>query len=211
MKLPVALWDYIESQYGKKVVEGKVVDEKEALRPVEGEGSEEGTAPGEGDELVRSKKIDVSLKHMSLNVLLKEFHPGVLGGNNLNLEFASGGGNLDLKPFVVPKGGSFYFKIVLQYDVVPEEGDYLHVMYLGKGKKRKIGKKIFGSGCEKYFDITDYFKKTINQRGMLVSTEKKTHITVLAGTYIILLRKGDVHYITQLTVTDSRYRILQCE
>lgn len=194
--LPTELWDRMESIYHSTHTTGF---------GSAGQKSETGTA--EKKEGI-STKIEIPTQYMALKAYLSEKDVDVLGGKNYELLFGLGGGELDLKEFVKKGKKQFTFSLVI--DEAYSSKDNLKVYFLGNSKAAKLGATEWGSGCQKYMDITNYFTKTLSQKGILVSAADLRYLRVLAGSFFFVLNKNNSLYLAQLKVTDSRYKNIYC-
>ena len=195
--IPTDLWDLIESIYTREHALEEAKDRKK---------SEHGNALFSIEK--KRSKVEASLRRFGIKVYLSENQYGILGGQDYQLEYGPGGGDLDLKDYVKEDIGSFTVKIGL--DVAFEEAKEAYVFYWGNGKRREVDGDVYGSQCERVFDLTGYFKGHVFTDGIVVTTHKKKYVTLLAGTYVFVVKQEGYLYISQLTVRDSRYAVLHC-
>jgi hypothetical protein len=71
--------------------------------------------------------------------------------------------------------------------------------------------RVFGAGCNKYFDITVKFLEMMKTEGIKANTTRQRHVTLLAGHYIFSVIKDNRIHVTQVTITDSQNKNLLCE
>ena len=191
------LWDLVESIYtGEEGVE---------------KGESAGEEGGEKPLKVRRKrsKVDAPFKKMALTVELQENNYGVLSKKDYELVFTKGGGIIDFADYVSPKEkGSF--KIKMKLGIPVSEAEEFFVFYWSNAKVRKISGDIYGSSCNRFYDITRFFKNRAFSRGLAATTLNLKYITSLAGTYFFVIKKEGALHIAHLTLKDSRYRILHC-
>jgi hypothetical protein len=188
-KIPSHMWDQIEERFFKKEIKPQ--------------------AHGDGTETDASKKKILPLENMSFRVELAEKNSGVLKNFGYNIEFNSGGGRLDLKDYVNPKKGSFFFKVL--FDDSLSESKVVNVYYISNARKRAIDNRTYGAGCGVYLDISKYFTDSMKNEGILSNTTDLRYVSVLAGTYIFTIADKDNLHVAQLTLNDSRYPVLSCD
>jgi hypothetical protein len=183
----------------------------------EGGGGEGGQAQAEGGHAQAEGGHEGGEGSRAQNVLPSEFSPlkvylieknkGILGNENSELQYGPGGGELDLRDYVAPKNGSFYFAVEFMPALEKAERK---VYFLSNSVVRKLGGVTLGSGCEAYYDVTSAFKKAMSHEGFLVNTTGGRHVSALAGTYFFAAASEGKLYLARLTVRDSSQRSLQC-
>ena len=191
--LPRSLWHKIAAvlQPEKKVV----VEEKK----------HEG---GEAEAEAPAMRGPLPSVFVPLKVYLIEKNKGILARGNSAIEFAAGGGELDLKDFVNSKNGSFYLVV----EFMPDMQDISRrVFYLSNGVEKTVGRgETVGAGCDTYFDLTKAFEKAMNHEGFLVNTHEARHVHALAGTYFFAAAGPGKLYLAALTIKDSLHKRAQC-
>ncbi|MCC6278031.1 MAG: hypothetical protein IT289_08965 [Oligoflexia bacterium] len=202
--VPTSLWQVMESSYRPLALDA----EGQAIK----ETAEEGEKPGEEanpnepkEELLKKRP---PLDPISFKAILVEKTKGVLGDQNYELKYPKGGGLLDYRYFVPEtRQGSFYLYVSFDEEMNPKD---TRVYYLSNAKIRDVDGKAMGNGCNRYFDITDYWFNSMNEGGLLLNTVKNRHISVTAGTlYFVAPVKGKLR-ISHLTIRDGRHRELMC-
>ncbi|MBC7741793.1 MAG: hypothetical protein H7061_06335 [Bdellovibrionaceae bacterium] len=137
-----------------------------------------------------------------LQIELHDKSPGVLSAESLKFDYPKGGGQLDLKKFVVGNG-SFYFNLTVdQFSKLP---DLVHLYYVSHAPIKKIEDEHYGLGCGKWVDIKSQFKNLQKEDFLKLNTNQLRYLYVVAGTYVFVFRDGHQIYLSQLTITDSRY------
>ena len=184
IRVPLKMWDVLAKDPNGKAAEKKG----------EGEGGEGATSE---DSYVFSE----------VKVALKEKNPDIIRDDEVKIALPRGGGTIDLANYVLNNQGSFY----VTFDF-PEFEDATNkkILFISHSRKRKIDDQIFGSGCHSFFDITDHFLKDMAKEGLKVNTTRNRHVSVLAGTFILMAKKAGQSYITQVTFTDSSNENLLC-
>ncbi len=184
IKVPLEMWEVLAKDPKAKPEEKK-----------EGEGGES-----------KGEKTDAYV-FAQATVSLKEKNEEILSPAEVEISLPRGGGEVDLASFVTQKQGSFYVKL----DFPEFEGATLKkVLFISNSKKRKIDEQIFGSGCNVFMDISETFFKEMQKDGLKVNTTRNRHTSVLAGTFILMAKKGTESYISQVTIFDSKNPELQC-
>ena len=111
-----------------------------------------------------------------------------------------GGGELDLKDFVVGDKGSFFIKFS---PGETKDAGQLQVYFFSQSRKRKIDDEIFGSGCNVYFDISKKWANENSKKGIKVNVTESRHISVLGGHFIFVKKLDNKLYISQVKIYDS--------
>lgn len=184
-KMPAKIWDLVE----------KTGDEKAE----KSEKGEKGT-PEAGS---------AGIFYSTAKVFLTEKNEKILQTPAYEIELPRGGGGIDLATYLTSNQGTFYVGFEL-----PEEfqtGKNFKAFYISQARKRKLEDRVFGAGCNQYFEITPKFLEMMKTEGIKANTTRQRHVTVLAGHYIFSVMKDNRIYITQVTITDSRYKNLLCE
>jgi hypothetical protein len=193
------------------------------LLPAPGSGGEKGghgggEHGGGGPEAAGAEREASAAKsRLQLAALPSEFSPlkiylvaknrGILGRENIQINFEPGGGELDLQDYVAAKNGSFYFVTEFMPNL---EKATRKVFFLSNSVVRKIDGEKIGSGCDSYFDVSKFFADSMKLRGILVNTTRARHVSALVGTYFFAAVNEGKLYLARLTVRDSVERSLQC-
>ncbi len=192
IELPVGLFDRIE-----EVANSKWASFGEAEKKIE-------KPERKSEDLILKSKVEM----VPIKVYLLEKTRGILGGQNHQLEFPKGGGEVDLRDFVRDKQGSFYLNI--EFGVAPPSDAPYKIFYLSNASARKVAGETLGSGCNRYFDISSYYLKTSKNMGFLVNTTQQRDVSALIGSYFFVAKVERKRYMAAVTIKDSRYRQLQC-
>ena len=187
VELPVSLWSLLEAVPA----------------------AEEHKSDGHGGSKNTSNE-PLPTKFMAIKVYLAEKNRGILNGENVELSFHEGGGELDLADFTASKQGSFYIAIEPVFKTPDDSKPKLDVFYLSNAVKRNVEHETFGAGCNTYHKISHFFEKTMKHDGILVNTTAGRHVSQLAGTYFFAIPHGGRLHLAHLTIKDSRFRSLQC-
>jgi hypothetical protein len=123
-------------------------------------------------------------------------------GSPAKFSFPKGGGRLDLKNIITGQG-SFYFSFPAeQFTKFPS---LVHLYYISQAPAKKIGDEVFGLGCGKWIDIKNKFKNLQKDNFFKLNTTANRYLFALAGHYVLVFRENNQVYLTQLTITDSRF------
>lgn len=142
-----------------------------------------------------------------LRLYFLEKNRGILLRGNTVIEFAAGGGEIDLSDVIARKNGSFY----LAAEFLPEMEDIdRRVFFLSNGVQRRIGRDLVGAGCDTYFEISKFFARSMKQNGFMLNTTDGRHVSALAGTYFFAAATKDKLYLATLVIKDSTYKSALC-
>lgn len=166
------------------------------------------TKEGEGGSIDKPDESRPSLNLFPFDVYLVEKTKGVLKNHNYRLNFAPGGGELDLADFVSDQvEGRFQVGIL---PVSEGETEQWLIYLISSSRKREVEGKEIGYGCDSYLELTQHFNKVMKEEGIEAFTSKKRYVSLLAGTYFMILKTGGKVFASQLTIFDSRNKSLQC-
>jgi len=146
---------------------------------------------------------------MPLQVRFSESHDGrgVLKDTSIQFDLEKGGGKVDLKE-VMNGQGSFYMNFPA--DQFASTLDIMHLYYISQAPVKKIQGESFGMGCGKWIDLKDSFKKFTKPETLKFNTTQLRYLHVLAGHYVFVLKQSNQIYLSQLTLTDSRFPAELC-
>lgn len=152
------------------------------------------------DDLVGSLSAG-SMNFAPIKVNLREKTKGILvNGPQVFIELPVGGGDIDLSQYLKKKQGTFYVSFDFEGD-----SDLVNsrVYFVSRAKKRRIDDEIYGMGCRKFVDISNYYFKSIKNGQFAVNTTRNRHLTVLGGTFVFALKNKTQYRVTQVTFKDS--------
>jgi hypothetical protein len=142
-----------------------------------------------------------------LQVELNDKSKGVLSASPLRFTFPKGGGQLDLKDYVVGQG-SFYLNFNAElFSKMPE---LVHLYYISQAPVKKIDDENYGLGCGKWVDIKNQFKNLQKENFLKINSTQLRYLYVLSGSYVFVFRENNQIYLSQLTITDSRHQNELC-
>lgn len=154
-----------------------------------------------------SKNIVPIYTFAPLSVLLTQVNESVLSQPQIRYNFPKGGGLLDLKE-VVRGQGSFYLSF--PEDQFNNDHEVMNIYYVSNSPERDIEGEKFGMGCGRMTDLKGKLTKLQKPDFLKLNTNGLRYLSVLAGNYIFVFRKSNQVFISQLTVTDSRYQSELC-
>lgn len=187
-KIPTDLWDLI--------IDGEKLESK----PIEEAGHGKADSNQENKE-VETKKVDSPIiVWMPLKISLSAQQEGIIKDKEVEISYGMGGGELDLKDFVVGDKGSFFIKFS---PGEAKDSGQLQVYFFSLSRKRKIDSEIFGSGCNVYFDISKKWASENSKKGIKVNVTESRHVSVLGGHFIFVKKLDNKLYISQIKIYDS--------
>lgn len=187
VNLPTRLWEEIESVYVPTIYDKSAVENEENSKA----------------------KLEIPKEFFSFHVYLKEKTPGILNNSDgYDLTVSGTGGMIDFQQFVKDKRGSFYLGMRPELQI--EDSDNFKVFYLSNAKSMHFSGENVGAGCDKYMDISDYFRKKMKKEGIFLTTAEGRHVSLMAGTYFFATSLKGKLYISQLTIRDSRFKKHHC-
>ena len=187
-KIPTDLWDLM--------IDGEKVESK----PPEESGHGKTEANQENKEGETKKEDSPIIVWMPLKISLSAQQEGIIKDKEIEISYGMGGGELDLKDFVVGDKGSFFIKFS---PGETKDAGQLQVYFFSQSRKRKIDDEIFGSGCNVYFDISKKWANENSKKGIKVNVTESRHISVLGGHFIFVKKLDNKLYISQVKIYDS--------
>lgn len=153
-----------------------------------------------------SKTIAPVYLFMPLEVQFVTLTKGVLKTPNMIFKLPKGGGSIDLKD-VIAGDGSFYMRFPNeQFENMSEfRVDLLGLFYISNSPSKKIDGETFGLGCGKMIDLKKSFSNLQEHKFLKLNTTDLRYLFVAAGRYVFIFKQASKVYLTQLTITDSRY------
>ncbi|MCH2532904.1 MAG: hypothetical protein MK008_00510 [Bdellovibrionales bacterium] len=135
--------------------------------------------------------------------------------SSTRLVMPRGGGVVDLKQ-VLPQIEKLWFRLKIELSLKDTDekiisSKHFKVFFVSNQKKRNVDYKEYGMGCNKYVDITSYFKQIIANKGMVLPFADQKYISVAGGAFIFAYTQAENLYLGSLGVYDSRYADLQCD
>ncbi len=135
-------------------------------------------------------------------VRLLEKTPGILGPASIEIHAPRAGLEVDLANYIKLDKGTFILTFKPDLEIKPEQ---MKVYFISRSKIRKsiVGQSL-GSGCNKFYDVTDYFRNIILKEGIEINVTEGRHISLLGGHFIFLAsQEGAIRALTQITFIDS--------
>lgn len=184
IKIPAKAWDQLE------------------FKTTADHGSPE--AHGEGSAKTPAKTFSFA----DVVVWLVQKNEGVLEGEAVKIQLPKGGGKIDLSRYVTSQPGSFY--VGFEFPKF-ETATAKKVLFVSRARKRKIGGKVFGDGCNTVLDITGRFLKEMQGEGLKVNTTQERYLSVLGGTFLFSAQNGTDILLAQVTFVNPQFPHLFCE
>jgi hypothetical protein len=140
-----------------------------------------------------------TLDGLKLTLFLIEKTEGLLNHRNFEISFGPGGGSIDLKDYLsAEKNGTFYLRVRYDQDMDPK---LTRVYFLSQTK----------SECNKYFEITNFWNKSMKDEGLNLNTVKERHLALVAGTFFFASPFQGKLRLGHLNIKDSRHPDLLCK
>ncbi|MBC85827.1 MAG: hypothetical protein CL677_01505 [Bdellovibrionaceae bacterium] len=130
---------------------------------------------------------------------------------NLN----QGGGSINLSEQLGSKSGRFNIRMIAKKpENVDDMADFksnVRVLFLSNSIKRDAAGVQWGTGCDVFFDISRFFKKSLmTEEGVIFSTVSDQHISALAGRFIFFYTHLNDVYMSMVSFVDPTKSELQC-
>lgn len=181
-------------------VPGKAWDQLE-FKSAEAHGAKD--SHGEG-----AKALSKAFSFADVVVWLVQKNEGVIEGEAVKIQLPKGGGKIDLSRYVTSQPGSFY--VGFEFPAF-ETATGKKVLFVSRTRKRKIGGKVFGDGCNTVLDITNRFLKEMQGEGLKVNTTQERYLSVLGGTFLFSAQNGNDVLLAQVTFVNPQFPHLFCE
>ena len=146
---------------------------------------------------------------LELNLYLREKNPGTLIDNTRFL-LPAGGAAVDLGEFVNEGKGSFYIEWDHNFEAYDIEPADLRVFFVSNNHRFAIGNQEYGTGCGKYFEITNFYKTQIDKFGYEVAAADKRYLGQLLGTFYFVVINTSGVYVAATSFLDTRYPKVHC-
>lgn len=205
IRIPAKLWDEIE---GVGVDAHGAPNGHEA--PKEAEHKEASGGHGDGKEGAGGQGISAKkpILFSPLTIIITANNAGVLLHHEIRIAFPRGGGQIDLSKWVTGETGSFFVRF--EWPEWAEAKD-IKSYFVSRAKMRKLDGEVYGSGCNKYLDLTGGLSRENSKNGLKVNVTRARHSTVLGGHFIFSAQKDNQIFLTQVTFVDSSNTNLFCD
>ncbi len=184
----------------------RVIEPARPLKDLMGNPNEKDPKKAEKESAVANVSIETDLKPLAV-YLIEQTH-GVLGGRNHKVLFGPGGGDLDLRDFVVENRGAM--RVVFQFAESVDPNAKRRVWYLSNAKRRRVGNDEVGAGCRVYMDISSVVETSLRGEGLLFAIGDDRHVSAMSGTYFFSVNNGSRVEVSRVTIYDSSKRALLC-
>lgn len=142
-----------------------------------------------------------------LQVILESQSVGVVKDDAVRITFPMGGGELDLKDYILGQGSFSLSFPQAQFDALPS---LIGLYFLSDSPRRKIDNEEFGLGCAKFVNLKDQFKSMQKPGFLKLNTTELRHLYVVSGIFIFVFRERNQVQLSHIRVTDSRYPHFYC-
>lgn len=156
---------------------------------------------GEGKDLDDFALIPISL---SIELLTEDtfvFKEQV----NYKITFVEGGGTIDFFDYLVGKGEFFIRLSPHLTDDTP-----FHLLYISESPGKKVEGLSWGNGCGRIYDLSEGARHFIYDQGMKVTSARRHHMHLLAGTYVFFQLVEEKLLLGYIRLTDSRFPQFSC-
>lgn len=151
---------------------------------------------------------EIGVEFLNFHVVLEQDKHLALD-REVRFELPRGGGVVDLATYVRGKVGNFWIKFLSKEDDLNINKNF-SAYFVSQSIKRDLDGKVFGSGCDSYFDVTSFFKKTL-KKGIKLNATDQRYLSVAAGSFHFIYNDGKKLKLSTISFTDSRYPYLLCK
>lgn len=149
---------------------------------------------------------DYAILPISLQVELATVDPYVFKtSENFRLMFAEGGGTVDFFDYIAGKGEFF---IRLSPHLVNDNP--FHLLYVSDSPGKVVEGDEWGNGCGQIYDLSDNARYFIYDQGIKVTSARRHHLHLLAGTYVFFQLVEERLFLGYVHLTDSRFPQFNC-
>lgn len=152
-------------------------------------------------------KIEPEYLFTDLEVEIHSDQKNVLSYSSLLFKLTNGGGDVDLKDYVIGEGSFYLYFPPEQFTTKPELS---FIFYISDSPKVNIRGEEYGLGCGQWVDLKPKFAKLQERNFLKLNTVDQTYAHVLSGQYVFVFKKGIQYYLTHLNLSDSRYSDKMC-
>ncbi|MCX7977924.1 MAG: hypothetical protein N2578_02870 [Bdellovibrionaceae bacterium] len=152
-------------------------------------------------------KRKIVTKFTPVEIRLTELSRGVLQKKEIGISVPRGSASIDFAQFLGPERGSFALNI--RWPEI-ENPDELRIWFFPRARQRRIDGEVYGSGCNKFYELNKKFKALMNKEGLRLNTTRDRHATVMSGHLIFVKESPPLTILGQITFTDSRRSELLC-
>lgn len=142
-----------------------------------------------------------------IQVTLESQSRGVVKGDAVHVTFPNGGGQLDLKDYVLGSGTFSISFPSIQFESLPQ---LIGLYFLSDSPQRKIEDEVFGLGCGQFVNIKDQFASLQNEGFLKLNTTSLRYLYVVSGIFMFVFRDRNQVHLSHVHVTDSRYPDFFC-
>ena len=150
--------------------------------------------------------VNANHKYLSMQVILDDDHSGALKGPT-QFTLPRGGGGIDFAEYVKTKRANFKLRIKVFVDDENSKEiiNGLKVYFVSNAPIKKRSDALYGAGCNKYLDISSFFKKSLSGAGLVLNTTEQRYLGVVGGTFYLIYARNNELYLGAIKFYDSRY------
>jgi hypothetical protein len=150
----------------------------------------------------------MKMKFFPLDVYLVEKTEGILRGKNYKVVGNEEGNIVDLAQLLNTEiRGTFYLSMEFPWEEWPEKYKVYFVPWV---RSVEVEGKTFGLGCNRFLDLTSYFKSDISGPGIALNTTDLRYLFSASGVYLIIYPGEEEMHIGHVSINDSRYDKFTC-
>ena len=154
-----------------------------------------------------SAQHDNKIKLLPVRVQLTEVTEGVLGHHMFDIDLGMGGGAIDLADYLnLSHPGDFNLRFQLPISKLSK----VHALFINHSRMQQISKESYGMACGEYLDISSFFKSTLTQQGLRLTTLHDLYATTVLGIFLIAEKTEQGWAVAAVEIRDSNQRGREC-
>jgi hypothetical protein len=156
--------------------------------------------------------LQIPRDFLDVKIRFRGANPGTLS-DHVEFILPRGGGEIDLKNYVVGNKGSFYLTYEAARSDEPDKAVDSHLVYfLSESKKQAISGDTFGAGCGQYMDVTHVLSQARSKGGFQLNATESRYVPVITGVlYFVHFDENRKIYIAAVRILDSRFLDQMCD
>ncbi|MBX7232495.1 MAG: hypothetical protein K1X29_10460 [Bdellovibrionales bacterium] len=151
-------------------------------------------------------KIDRQLLNLEMEI---QFSNQDSLDKNIKYLFPTGGGLLDFAEEIFSTQGEFTLKFIVNNFEI--NSNNLRVFYISEARQRQLNQVTYGSGCNKWMEVSRWFHSKKQDSKLTLSISKQRYVSALSGSWIFASSIKNQLYLGALSLTDSRDNSLLCK
>lgn len=149
---------------------------------------------------------DLALIPISLTVELLTEDPYVFREKvNHRITYVEGGGTVDFFDYLTGKGEFF-----VRFSPHLTDDEPFFLLYISDSPGKKVEGQSWGNGCGHIYDLSEGARHFIYDQGIKVTSARRHHMHLLAGTYVFFQRVDERLLLGYIRLTDSRFPQFGC-